>query len=59
MEELPAEIKMPNLISSAPAVEVKKSGKRFMSAEMIKKIRMGYKQPDNRTILREPTTAGT
>jgi hypothetical protein len=58
MEELPAEIKMPNLISSAPDVEVEKSGKRFMSAEMIKKIRMGYKQPDNRTILREPTTAG-
>jgi hypothetical protein len=58
MEELPAEIKMPNLISSAPDVEVEKSGKRFMSAEMIKKIRMGYKQPDNRTILREPTTGG-
>lgn len=56
LEELPAEIKTPNLISSAPDIEVEKSGDRFMSAEGIKEIISGYKQPEYKTILREPLT---
>src|SRR3989338_9086262 len=36
LQELPPEIKAFNLIGSAPDIEVEKSGKRFMSAEMIR-----------------------
>ncbi|MEW6427016.1 MAG: hypothetical protein AB1568_03150 [Thermodesulfobacteriota bacterium] len=51
---LPAEIKTPNLIFSAPDIAVEKSASRFMTAETIKKIISGYKQPEYRTIIREP-----
>ena len=54
LDELPAEIKVPNVIFSMPDIEVKKSGGHFMSAEMIKKIISGYPQPEYQTILREP-----
>ena len=54
LEELPAEIKTPNLIFSAPDIAVEKSGTQFMTAEMIKAIIAGYKQPEYKTILREP-----
>lgn len=53
LTELPEEIKTPNLIFSMPDIKVEESGKRFMSAEMIKKIIAGYKQPEYRAILRE------
>ncbi len=53
LTELPEEIKTPNLIFSMPDIKVEESGKRFMSAEMIKKIIAGYKQPEYKTILRE------
>ncbi len=60
LQELPAEIKTPNLIFSAPDIQVEKSGKNFMSAEMIKAITSGYEQPEYKTILREayPGAAG-
>lgn len=58
LQELPAEIKTLNLIFSSPDIEVEKSGKHFMSAEMIKAITSGYKQPEYQTILREPVKAG-
>lgn len=53
LQELPAEIKTPNLIFSMPDIKVEESGKRFMSAEMIRAITEGYKQPEYKTILRE------
>lgn len=53
LQELPADIKTPNLIFSMPDIKVEESGKRFMSAEMIKAITAGYKQPEYKTILRE------
>jgi hypothetical protein len=57
LTELPEEIKTPNLIFSMPDIKVEESGKRFMSAEMIRKIIAGYKQPEYKTILREPLPA--
>jgi hypothetical protein len=53
LTELPSEIKTTNLIFSMPDIEVEESGKRFMSAEMIKAIVASYKQPEYRSILRE------
>ena len=37
-----------------PDVEVERAGTRFMTAEMIKAIISGYKQPEYKIILREP-----
>lgn len=54
LQELPSEIKTPNLIFSMPDIKVEESGKRFMSAEMIKAITTEYRQPEYKTILREP-----
>ena len=54
LQELPTEIQTPNLIFSMPDIKVKESGKRFMTAEMIGAIIASYKQPEYRTILREP-----
>jgi len=56
LQELPAEIKAFNLIGSSPDTEVKKSGKHFFTAEMIKAINADYKQPEYRSILREGMT---
>lgn len=53
IQELPAEIKTPNLIFSMPDIKVKESGKRFMTAEMIGALIASYKQPEYKTILRE------
>jgi hypothetical protein len=50
---LPDAIRSPNLIFSMPDVEVEKSGKRFISSEMIKAITAHYPQPQYKTILRE------
>lgn len=54
LEELPSEIKMPNLIFSMPDFEVERAGTRFITAEKINVIISGYKQPEYKTILREP-----
>lgn len=59
LSDLPAEIKTPNLIFSMPDIEVEKSGKRFISAEMIKKLIEGYRQPEYKTILREEMKKGS
>lgn len=56
LQELPVEIKLPNLIFSSPDIEVEKIGKTFVTAEMIQKIISDYKQPEYRTILREPVS---
>jgi hypothetical protein len=54
LQELPTEVKTPNLIFSMPDIKVEESGKRFMSSEMIKAITAEYRQPEYKTILREP-----
>lgn len=54
LEELPTEINTPNVIFSMPDVVVEKFGKRFVTAEMIKGVIADYKQPELKTILREP-----
>jgi len=53
LAELPAESKAVNLIFSMPDYEVEQSGKRFMTAEMIKAKVAGYQQPEYRSILRD------
>lgn len=54
LQELSVEIKTPNLIFSMPDIEVERAGTRFMTEEKIKTIISGYKQPEFKTILREP-----
>jgi hypothetical protein len=60
LQELPVEFKTPNLIFSSPDSEAEKTGQRIVSAETIKTLYEGYKQPEFKTILREayPTAAG-
>jgi hypothetical protein len=58
LQELPTEIKTPNLIFSSPDIEVEKSGKRFITAAMIKELIDGYKQPEFKIIVREPMKQG-
>ena len=53
LQELPLEIKTPNLIFSMPDIEVEKLGTRFVSAEQIRAITARYTQPQYKTILRE------
>ena len=56
LPQLPIEIKTPNLIFSMPDIEVEKMGKQLIPAEMIKQIIDRYRQPEYKTILREPLT---
>ena len=53
LQELPAEIKTPNLIFSSPDDEAKKMGQSIAPAEKIKALYERYKQPEFKTILRE------
>lgn len=54
LQELPVELKTPNLIVSSPDNKVEQIGKRLVTAEDIKKINSSLTQPEYRTILREP-----
>jgi hypothetical protein len=54
LQELPAEFNRPNLIFSSPDSQAEKTGQRLVSAETIKALYEGYKQPEFKTILREP-----
>lgn len=60
LQELPVELKTPNLIFSSPDSEAEKTGQPLVSAETIKVLYAGYKQPEFKTLLREayPTAAG-
>jgi hypothetical protein len=53
LQELPVEIKLPNLVISSPDDLGKKVQHGFLSAEMIKQENEGFGQPEYRTILRE------
>ena len=59
LQELPAEIKTPNVIFSMPDIEVERIGKRFITAAKIKELINNYEQPEYKTILREPVKQGT
>jgi hypothetical protein len=54
LQELPNEFKTPNLIFSSPDNEAKKIGKAVVSPEVIRALYDGYRQPEYKTILREP-----
>ena len=53
LQELPLEITAPNLNISSPEDEVEKSGKRFITADMVMQMNQGFSQPQYKTILRE------
>ncbi len=52
-QKLPSELRSPNLIFSSPDHEAKKAGGSVVSAEAIKALYEGYRQPEYRSILRE------
>jgi hypothetical protein len=54
LQELPSEISLPNLIISDPDTKVKKLGKTLVTADEIKRVNTGFRQPEFRSILREP-----
>jgi hypothetical protein len=58
LQELPTEITTTNLIFSMPDIEVERLGKRFITAEIIREVIDGYKQPEFKTILRESMKQG-
>jgi hypothetical protein len=58
LQDLPAELKIPNLIISSPDNEVEKLGKSFVTAADIAKLNSSLTQPEYRTILREPVLNG-
>jgi hypothetical protein len=58
LQELPGEIKTPNLIVSSPDNKIEQIGKRFVTAEDIKKINSSLTQPEYKTILREAVKGG-
>lgn len=53
MQELPTELKKPNLIISSPDNEVEKMGKRFITVEMVQHANSDLTQTQFKTILRE------
>ncbi len=59
LQELPAEIKTPNLILSLPDEKAKQIGKNPVPAEAIQKIVKETFQPEYKSILREPITKGS
>lgn len=54
LQELPAEIKLPNLVISSPDDVAKDAGYGLLSAERIKRENTGFSQSEYQTILREP-----
>lgn len=57
IQELPAEIKAPNLIISSPDEEVEKTGKSYVTVAMVQAANRDLTQPEYKTILREPLPA--
>lgn len=54
LQELPAEIKQPNMLHSSPDIEAEKRAKGgLVSASAIREEIDGYSQPEYKTILRE------
>ena len=59
MEQLPVAITTLNVLFSEPDVQVERLKTRFITAEMIKGVVQGYKQPEFKTLLREAVKPGT
>jgi hypothetical protein len=59
LQELPAEIRTPNLILSLPDEKAKQIGKNPVPAEAIQKIVRDTFQPEYKNILREAVTKGS
>lgn len=57
LDALPPEIKMPNLVQSMPDLIAAKEPGRFVTAQRIAQIVAEYRQPEYRSILREPMTS--
>jgi len=58
LKELPLDLKVPNLIISSPDSEVERANTRFMSAEQVRNLNSDLRQPEYKTILREPVEPG-
>jgi hypothetical protein len=58
IQELPAEIKAPNLIISSPDSEVAQMGKSFITVEAVKRSNGELTQPEYKTIMREALPQG-
>jgi hypothetical protein len=58
LQELPLELKIPNLIISSPDREVERANTRFISAEKVRNLNNSLRQPEYKTILREPLEPG-
>ncbi len=56
LQELPIEMRTPNLIVSSPDNKVEQLGKRVVTAEDIRKINSSLTQPEYRTILRHASS---
>jgi hypothetical protein len=54
LQELPVEIKSPNLLQASPDLEARKAKGGVVSAQVIKDHHEGYRQPEYRAILRAP-----
>ncbi|KAF0163211.1 MAG: hypothetical protein FD157_3374 [Rhodocyclaceae bacterium] len=57
LQELPSQLKTPNLIFSSPDHEGKKAGSGIVKSETIRALYDGYRQPEYKTILREALPA--
>ncbi len=57
-QELPTELEVPNLIISSPDIEAKRAKSKPISAEQIRKLNGTLRQPELKTILREPLEPG-
>lgn len=58
LQELPIELKLPNLIISSPDDGAKRATNGFVSTEIIQELNDGFKQPEYQVILREPLKQG-
>lgn len=54
LQELPLDIKTPNLVQSSPDLVAEKQEQRFVTAQKIAEIVEKTRQPEYRSILREP-----
>jgi len=58
LQELPSEIRLPNLVISSPDDAAKNARHDVLSAETIKQLNEGFRQPEYRTILRDAVVKG-
>ena len=59
LSDLPKEIIIPNLISSAPDIEIERLGKTHVTVDDVKRANSGFKQPEYKSILRTEIPVGS